>query len=81
MWRTYGACWKRFFNNTITFHGERRPTTGAPVLTGTVRAKSVAGEATGLEGEGKFQGEAFGRVEADRVEPGGIATGLKWKTR
>jgi hypothetical protein len=68
------------YRQHITFVGEQRPASGA-ILSGSVRAKAVAGEATGLEAEGKIEGEARGQVDADRVEPGGKATGLKWKSR
>jgi hypothetical protein len=66
------------YQQRITFKGENRPASGT-ALVGKVKAKSVVGEAIGVDAEGKLPGEARGEVVAERIEQGGKATGVKWR--
>lgn len=68
------------YGQHITFKGEDRPPSST-VLTGSVRAGAVKGVVTGVELQGEFKGEATGHVQADSVESGGTATGVKWRGR
>jgi hypothetical protein len=64
------------YRQHITFKGENRPASGA-LLVGTVEAGEIAGEAIGVDVQGRPEGEIRGTVKAGRIEPGGKATGVK----
>ncbi|MCK4792264.1 MAG: hypothetical protein KAV87_51515 [Desulfobacteraceae bacterium] len=65
------------YRQYITFKGENRLESGAPIVVGRVDAKAIAGHATGLDAEAVTEGNVRGEVKADRVEEGGKATGVK----
>jgi hypothetical protein len=71
---------EEIYQQRITFRGEQRPKTGT-LLLGRVVARSIAGEATGLEVEGSLDGEARGEVQADQLESGAKVIGTKWKAK
>lgn len=65
------------YQQHITFKGENRPVSGAPVVVGRVDVKEIAGRATGVEAEVVTGGNVKGEVKADRIERDGNATGVK----
>jgi hypothetical protein len=73
------ALLEELYRQHITFKGENRPASGSALI-GSVHAASIAGEAVGVEGTGALPNEARGRVEAERVEPGGKAVGVRWQS-
>jgi hypothetical protein len=71
-------CLESVLHQRITFKGEKRPRSGT-LVEGHVVAETIAGEATGVEGEGRAGGEVHGSVEARTVKRGAKVTGTKWK--
>lgn len=65
------------YQQHITFKGENRPASGAPVVVGRVDVKEIAGQSTGVEAEAVTGGHVKGEIIADRIERDGNATGVK----
>jgi hypothetical protein len=71
-------CLEAVFDQHITFKGENRSRSGT-IVAGHVRAKIIAGEAIGVEGEGTGVGDVQGTIDASKIERGAKATGVKWR--
>jgi hypothetical protein len=71
-------CLESVLHQHITFKGENRPRSGT-LIEGHVIAETIAGEATGVEGEGPARGEVHGSVEVRTVNRGAKVVGTKWK--
>jgi hypothetical protein len=68
------------YGQRITFQGEARPTSGTPVVAGSVDVSTIAGQASGVEAGRIASGEVRGQVRGERVEPGGDAAGVRVDT-
>lgn len=65
------------FGQRITFRGEQREPTGAPVVRGVVRGGEVYGRVTGVDTEQVTTGSVEGTAEVDVVHEGGDVSGVR----
>ncbi len=65
------------YGQHITFKGENRPASGAPVVVGRIDVEEIADKAIGVDADAINMGDVTGEVKAKRIEKGGSATGVK----